>query len=144
MDYYWLKAFHIIAFTVWMAGMFYLPRLFAYHASAPLGSESATLLAVMERNLLRLVMNPAMIITFGFGIWLAMMTDAFSQPWMHVKMTLVLLLAGFHGGCAVWRKQLAGGTCTRSARFFRMVNLLPIIVFIGIVLLAIVGKLSWF
>lgn len=136
MSYLYLKAFHIIAFTSWMAGMFYLPRLFAYHASTSVGSESSELLKVMERRLLRIIMNPAMILTFVFGVWLVMITEAYKGGWFHAKFTLLLVMAGMHGYFAVTRKKFAADARPKSPKFYKIINEVVTILFIVIVLLA--------
>lgn len=133
-----VKAFHIISFTAWMAGMFYLPRLFVYHADAASGGELSETLKTMEHRLLRIIINPAMILTFAFGLWLAVITEAWSSGWFHAKLLLVLLLVGFHGACARWRKRFAKDTNTHSSKFYRRMNEVPTLLLIGIVLLAVV------
>ena len=132
------KALHIISFTAWMAGLFYLPRLYIYHVSAAAGGELSETLKVMERRLLRIIINPAMFLTFGFGLWLTVMTQAWaSGGWFHAKATLLLAMVGFHGACAVWRKQFERDANTHSARFYRIANEVPTLLLIGIVLLAV-------
>lgn len=141
MEYYLLiKALHIIAFTSWMAGMFYLPRLFAYHADAKPGGGLSETLKIMERRLLRIIINPAMVATFVFGIWLIVLTG-YGAPgtggWLHAKIVLVLLLAGLHGFLASARKKFLHDSNTRSARFYKILNEVPTVLFVGIVLLAV-------
>ena len=136
-SYLILKSLHVIAFTSWMAGMFYLPRLFAYHAEAPVGGPVSEQFKIMERRLLRIIMNPAMLLTFGLGIWLAIMTDAFREGWFHIKFTLVLGMAGLHGYFAVTRKAFQHDERPHSARFYKIINELVTILFIVIVLLAV-------
>lgn len=132
-----VKALHIISFTAWMAGMFYLPRLFIYHVKAEKGGELSETLKVMERRLLRIIINPAMILTFAFGLWLVMLTEAWTGGWFHAKMTLLLLLTAFHGFCAVARKQFERDANTRSEKFYRIANEVPTLLLIGIVFLAV-------
>lgn len=132
-----VKALHIISFTAWMAGLFYLPRLFIYHVKAAKGAELSETLKVMERRLLRIIMNPAMILTFGFGLWLMMISQAWTGGWFHAKLTLLLLLAGFHGFCAVARKKFERDENTRSEKFYRIANEVPTLLLIGIVFLAV-------
>jgi len=141
MEHYLLiKSLHIIAFTSWMAGLFYLPRLFAYHANAPKGSELSETLKIMERRLLRIIMNPAMILTWGFGIWLVIITG-YGAPdtggWIHAKIVLVLAMSGVHGFLAATRKRFDRDANTRSARFYKILNEVPTVIFIIIVLLAV-------
>jgi putative membrane protein len=137
MLYLTLKSVHIISFVAWMAALFYLPRLYVYHVSATPGSELDTTLQTMERRLLKAIMTPAMIATWVFGIWLAIHIGAFSQGWLHAKLTLVLLLSGFHGACSVWRKKFAQGINDKSETFYRVMNEVPTVLLIGIVLLVI-------
>src|SRR5690349_6693300 len=95
--YEWLKAFHIIAVIAWMAGMLYLPRLFVYHCEADVGSIQSETFKVMERRLLRAIINPAMILTWVLGLWLAYQGHWFTAPWLHAKLLLVILMSGVHG-----------------------------------------------
>ncbi len=138
--YLTLKALHIISFTAWMAGLFYLPRLYVYHANAAQGSELSETLKVMEHKLLRYIMNPAMILTFALGIWLVVVTG-YGGPgtgaWIHAKLLLVLVLAGFHGMCAGWRKKFAADANVKSHKFFRWANEVPTVALILIVFLAV-------
>ena len=92
--YQWLLAFHIIAVIAWMAGMLYLPRLFVYHCEADPGSRQSETFKVMERRLLKAIINPAMIVTWVLGLWLAWSGGWFAAPWLHVKLALVLGMMG--------------------------------------------------
>jgi protoporphyrinogen IX oxidase len=132
-----LKTLHIIAFVAWMAGMFYLPRLFVYHAEAKAGGEASAMLEVMELKLLRYIMNPAMIATWVFGLWLALRFELYQGGWFHIKATLVLFMSGLHGRFAVHRKQFLRGENKYSARYFRIINEVPTILLIFIVYLVI-------
>lgn len=136
--YLWIKAFHVIAMTAWMAGMFYLPRLYVYHAESGTGSPQSETFKVMERRLLRAIMNPAMIVTLLLGGLLAGMPGTFQQGWLHVKLLLVLCLVGFHGALAVWRKDFEHGRNRRSGKFYRVMNEVPTVLLIVIVILAVV------
>ncbi len=141
MDFYKLAlTMHIISFTSWMAGMFYLPRLFAYHAGVKPGSDLDTQFQVMERRLLRVIINPAMIATLVFGIWLVALTG-YGRPgtghWLHAKLLLVLCLLGLHGFLAGARKRFIRGTNGRSTRFYKVINELITIIFVVIVTLAV-------
>jgi putative membrane protein len=141
MDYYFLiKALHIISFISWMAGMFYLPRLFVYHADAKMGGELSDTLKIMERRLLRIIINPAMVSTWVFGIWLTVLTG-YGAPgtgqWLHVKIALVLALSAFHGYLAHIRKRFDKDKNTRSRRFYKYLNEIPTILMVVIVLLAV-------
>jgi len=138
MLYPWLKAFHIIAVVAWMAALFYLPRLFVYHAEAPAGSDRSETFKIMERRLLRMIAGPASIAVWILGLWLAYELDAWSQPWLHAKLLLVVLLTGFHHFCAAMVKKFAADANTRSAKFYRIVNEVPTLLLIGIVILVVV------
>lgn len=136
-----VKAFHIIAFTSWMAGMFYLPRLFAYHAGTAVGSETSELFKVMERRLMRIIINPAMIVTFGLGIWLVTIVHPMSgagNGWFHAKAFLLVFMFGLHGYFSATRKALARDERPRSPKFYKIINEVVTILFVVIVLLAVV------
>lgn len=132
-----LKALHIVSVISWMAGMLYLPRLFVYHAEQAAGSESSEMLKVMERRLLRYIMNPAMIATFVFGGLLLLQPGIFAFGWLHIKLMLLVFLMGFHGMCSRWRKDFAIDKNTKQARFFRIANEIPTVIMVVIVLLAV-------
>lgn len=137
--YNWFKALHLIAVISWMAGLLYLPRLFVYHADADKGSELSETLKIMERRLLRIIMNPAMIATWIFGICLVWANTALlQQGWLHAKLTLVILLTGFHHVLARWRKTFLKDDNGRNAKFYRRVNEIPTALMIVIVILVIV------
>lgn len=138
-NYYpWIKAIHIIAVIAWMAGLLYLPRLFVYHAGAPAGSERSEMLKIMERRLLRAIMNPAMIAAFVLGILLLMTPGILSGAWWHAKLLLVVVLAGVHMAMAAWRKAFEEDRNTKSAGFFRLMNEVPTLIMIAVVILAVV------
>jgi putative membrane protein len=135
----WLKALHVIAVIAWMAGLLYLPRLFVYHADTRVGSDLSETFKVMERRLLRAIANPAMIAVFVFGGALAFAEGIENLGgWFHVKVLLVLVLAGLHGLMARWRKEFERDERVHSARFFRIANEVPTVLMIAIVVLAIV------
>jgi putative membrane protein len=138
--YPWIKALHLIGVIAWMAGLLYLPRLFVYHCEVAPGSAEDLRFQAMERRLLRVIMNPAMIATFVFGIALAGMEGPalWSQGWIYAKLILVLALAGFHGALSGWRKGFALGRNRHSQRFYRIANELPTLAMIAIVILAVV------
>ena len=137
--YHWVLAGHILAVIAWMAGLFYLPRLFVYHSKAAAGSEMDATFQVMERRLLRAIMNPAMIAVWVFGLWmLALYPEWLREGWMHAKLLLVLGMSGFHMACARWRRQFAAAGNTRTERFYRIANEVPTLLLIGIVLLVVV------
>ncbi len=136
--YLLIKALHLISMTAWMAGMFYLPRLYAYHAAEPVGSPTSETFKIMERRLLRVIINPAMIATFIFGGMLLFIID-FGRPqhWFDAKFVLVLAMAGLHGFFARTRKKLARDERPRSARFYKIINEVVTLLFVAIVLLAV-------
>jgi len=135
----YIKAFHVIAIIAWMAGLLYLPRLFAYHASAAKGSELSETFKVMEKRLLRYITTPAMIASWILGLYLAFtVIDWKADSWFHAKLGLVLLLSAFHGALAKWTKDFAADANTHDARFYRMMNEVPTLLMIGIVILVIV------
>lgn len=137
--YLWLKALHIILVVSWMAGLFYLPRLFVYHAEASAGSELSETFKVMERKLLRVIMNPAMIATWTFGILMVVAAPGLlQQGWLHAKFTLVVLMTVFHHALALWRKKFLADQNTRSHKFYRKINEVPTVLLILIVILAVV------
>jgi putative membrane protein len=138
--YLWIKAFHIIAVIAWMAGMLYLPRLFVYHCETAPGSADSERFKVMERRLLRMIINPAMIAVWILGLTLSFLpaTDAWHQGWFHLKFALVIAMSGVHGLFASWVKLFAKDANTRPARFYRMWNEVPTALMIAIVILAVV------
>jgi putative membrane protein len=139
MLYEWLKAFHIIAVIAWMAGMLYLPRLFVYHCAADAGSTQSETFKVMERRLLRAIMNPAMIVTWALGLWLAWYGGWFaSGGWLHAKLVLLILLSGLHGMMSRYVRDFAADRNRKSARFYRIFNEIPTVLMIAIVVLAVV------
>jgi putative membrane protein len=136
--YDWLKALHVVAVIAWMAGMLYLPRLFVYHCDAPSGSAQSETFKVMERRLLKAIMNPAMIVTWGSGLTLAFAGGWYESGWLHAKFVLVLVLSAVHGALAKTVKRFAADANTRPARFYRILNEVPTVLMIGIVVLVIV------
>jgi putative membrane protein len=136
--YLWIKALHIIALIAWMAGLLYLPRLFVYHVDAAPGSVQSQTFKVMERRLLKFIMNPAMIATWGFGLILMISGGWSKAPWMHAKLLLVLLLSGAHGVFAKWVKTFAADRNARPARTYRIANEVPTVLMILIVILVVV------
>jgi protoporphyrinogen IX oxidase len=141
--YQWIKAFHIIAVIAWMAGMLYLPRLFVYHCATAKGSEQSETFKIMERRLLRAIINPAMVATWLLGLWLAWNgPDSrygwFASGWLLAKLVLVLALSALHGFFARWVKDFAADRNQHSQRFYRIINELPTLIMIGIVILAVV------
>ncbi len=135
----WIKAFHIVAVVCWFAALFYLPRLFVYHAQST-DAVSIQRFAVMERKLYRGIMTPAMIATWILGIWMLWLGHDYylSQHWMHAKLTLVLLLTGYHFSCGYYRRALLVNPQYKSHVFFRWFNEAPILLLIAIVILVVV------
>jgi putative membrane protein len=134
-----IKALHIIAMVAWMAGMFYLPRLYAYHADAQAGSEISETFKLMENRLLRIIINPAMIATWLFGLILMFgFINLGTAGWLHAKLVLVIGLTVFHIMLARWRKDFAADRNTRSSRYYRIANEVPTLLLIIIVFLAVV------
>jgi putative membrane protein len=138
MLYLWLKAFHVVAVIAWMAGMLYLPRLFVYHCEVPVGSAQSETFKVMERRLLKAIINPAMIVTWLLGLYLAWEGGWFRSGWLHGKLALVLVLSGIHGIYVRRLKEFAADRNTRPARYYRILNEVPTVLMIGIVVLVIV------
>lgn len=137
MLYEWLRAFHIVAVIAWMAGMLYLPRLFVYHADVPPGSERSEMLKVMERRLLKAIINPAMVATWILGPLLAWMSGFWASPWLWLKFALVLGLSGVHGHLSKAVRTFAADRNTRGSRYWRIVNEVPTVLMIAIVLLVV-------
>jgi putative membrane protein len=138
----WIKAFHVIFVITWMSGMLYLPRLFVYHTQAKPGSEGSERFKVMERKLIRAIINPSMIAVWILGPALAWITGAYLDVWLQIKFVLVIVLSGIHGflvGC--WRDFEADRN-TRSERFYRIINEIPAVLMIFIVILAVVKPFS--
>ncbi|AWC21480.1 protoporphyrinogen oxidase HemJ [Aminobacter sp. P9b] len=136
--YLWAKAIHVIAVISWMAGMLYLPRLFVYHAEAEKGSVQSETFKVMERRLLRAIINPAMIVTWVFGLWLAWKGFDFSGGWLHAKLTAVLLLSGVHGYLSASVRRFAEDRNEKPSRHWRIVNEIPTVLMVVIVILVVV------
>ncbi|MEZ0168869.1 protoporphyrinogen oxidase HemJ [Microvirga sp. TS319] len=136
--YLWLKAFHVIAVIAWMAGMLYLPRLFVYHCDAPKGSIQSETFKIMERRLLKAIINPAMMVTWVLGLYLVWDGGWYKSGWLHAKVLLVLILSGLHGVYVRRLKDFAADKNTRSAKYYRILNEVPTVLLIGIVILVIV------
>jgi putative membrane protein len=136
--YEWLKALHIIAVIAWMAGMLYLPRLFVYHCEADPGSRQSETFKVMERRLLRAIINPAMIVTWLLGLWLAWSGGWFAAPWFHAKLVLVVAMSGVHGMLSKYVREFGADRRRKSQKFFRILNEVPTSLLILIVILAVV------
>ncbi|EAT10757.1 protoporphyrinogen oxidase HemJ [Bermanella marisrubri] len=135
----WVKAFHIIAVVCWFAAIFYLPRLFVYHAMSE-DTASIERFKIMERKLYRGIMTPSMIATVILGLWLISYNVDYymSQGWLHAKLSLVVLLIGFHFYCGHLMKQFRDDMNTKSDKFFRVLNEVPVFALVAIVILAVV------
>lgn len=146
MWYLWLKALHVVAVIAWMAGMLYLPRLYVYHAAAARGGELSETFKVMERRLLRGIINPAMIVTWITGLALAFGPalnlwngpDWSADGWLHAKLALVLAMQLVHAAYARWRRQFAQDDNRHGATYYRFANEVPTVLLIAIVILVIV------
>lgn len=137
-DPYWIKAFHLMAVISWMAGIFYLPRLYVYHAEAEVGGSASETFKVMEEKLLRIIMNPAMIVTWVLGLFAAWQGALWFEAWFLLKLVLVIGMTVFHMMLAKWRKEFAADANTRSHKFYRLANEVPTVLMFVIVILAVV------
>ena len=138
MFYQWLLAFHIVAVIAWMAGMLYLPRLFVYHCAADPGSMQSETFKVMERRLLKAIINPAMILTWVLGLWLVWQGGWLMAPWLHAKLALVLGMTGVHGILTKYVREFAADKRRKPQKFFRILNEVPTVLLILIVILVVV------
>lgn len=136
--YQWVKAVHVMAIISWMAAMLYLPRLFVYHAEAGPGSPISATFKVMEHRLLTVIMNPAMVISWVLGLWLAWQAGYLLSLWFLGKLMLVLLLSGVHGHLSASVRAFAEDRNTRTSKHWRMLNEVPAALMVGIVILVIV------
>lgn len=136
--YRWMLALHVMAVIAWMAGMFYLPRLFVYHCGAEPGSKQSETFKVMERRLLTQIINPAMIVAWAAGIWLIVAGGLIHAGWLQAKLVFVLLLSGFHGMLAAYVRDFAADRNRHSEGYYRVINEVPTVLMIAIVVLAIV------
>ncbi len=136
--YEWIKALHIIAVIAWMAGMLYLPRLFVYHCDAEPGSKQSETFKVMERRLLKAIINPAMIATWIFGLWMVWLGQWHHAHWFQAKFALVLAMSAVHGFYVRWVRAFAADQNMHSQKFYRIINEVPTILMIGVVILVVV------
>jgi putative membrane protein len=138
--YLWVKALHVAAVIAWMAGLFYLPRLYVYHCGMVRGSAESERFKVMERRLLKQIMNPAMITTWCAGLVLVLTPGVvdWSAGWWHIKLASVLLMTGAHGAMSKWRREFLEDRNTRSHRFYRFANEIPTVLMLIIVVMVIV------
>ena len=136
--YLWIKAVHVIAIIAWMAGMLYLPRLFIYHVAAEPGSVQSETFKVMEKRLLTIIINPAMIISWVLGLWLAWHGGWLASPWLHLKLAAVLALSACHGYFSAAVRKFSEDRNDKSERHWRIMNEAPTLLMIAIVVLVIV------
>ena len=136
--YEWVKALHILSVISWMAGLLYLPRLLIYHFDAEIGSVQSETFKIMERRLLKAIMNPAMIASWVFGLWLIYLTEAYVEGWFVSKFFLVFLMTAFHMFEARWVKEFAADLRRHSTKFYRVANEGPTLLMVGIVILVVV------
>ena len=136
--YEWIKAIHVMAVIAWMAGMLYLPRLMVYHVESAVGSIQSETFKIMERRLLKGIINPAMILTWVLGLYLAWAAFGFKGGWLHGKILLVFILSGVHGYLAGRVRAFAEDRNDKSARFYRIINEVPAVLMVGVVILVIV------
>jgi len=138
--YTWAKAIHLIAVIFWMAGLLWLPRLFVYHSQAEKDGELEAKMIESAAKLMRIIMNPAMVVALIFGLILVgyNIENLTSTIWLPIKLLCVFLLFGYHGSLSKTRKQFAAGERPKSEKYFRMINEIPSILTIIIVILAIV------
>ena len=137
LNYNLLKSLHIISFTTWMAGLFYLPRIYVYHSMEKKESKSYMTFSVMEKKLLKYIMNPSFILTFVTGTVLVLITKQYNEKWFVLKFLLVFVMAIFHMYCAKVRKDFYNKTNIKTDKYFRVVNEVPTVLFILIVLLVV-------
>lgn len=136
--YEWLKAFHVIAVIAWMAGMLYLPRLFVYHCDAEPGSQQSETFKVMERRLLKIIINPAMIATWLLGLWLVHESGFWKAGWMHAKFALVIAMSALHGILVRRVRDFGADRNRHSRKYYRIINEVPAALMVLIVILVIV------
>ncbi len=136
--YHWIEAFHVISVIMWMAGMFYLPRLYVYHTTVKPGSESDNLLQIMERRLLRCIINPAMCFSVGLGVTLMVMKGTYYYAWFHIKASAVFLMIIIHMLCAKHRKDFVTGSNKKNSTYFRILNETVTVLVVVIVIMVIV------
>ena len=138
MSYEWVKAFHVIAVMSWMAGLLYLPRLFVYHAQAEMGSVRSETYKLMERRLLKAIMNPAMIISWALGIWMIVLNPSlFEFGWMWAKFGCVILMTACHMVFAKMRRQFEEDSAIRKDKRYRIWNEVPTLLMVVIVIMAV-------
>lgn len=142
-NYEVFKSLHIIFVISWMAGMFYLPRLFVYHTEVRIGTEEDKRFQIMEKRLIRIIINPTMILTMIFGLLLSIAYGISNLGvWFHIKIGLVLILSAYHGLLSLWRKDFERGANKHSAKFYRIINEIPFVIMAIIVFLVVMKPLD--
>jgi putative membrane protein len=136
--YLWFKALHVMSVLAWMAGLFYMPRLFVYHSQQAAASATSETFKVMEAKLMRIIMNPAMVSSWLFGLLTAWKLDAWTAGWFHVKLLMVLAMTGFHLMLARWSRDFAADANRHPERFYRIANEVPTLLMMVIVVMAVV------
>ncbi|MFC1673032.1 protoporphyrinogen oxidase HemJ [Pseudomonadota bacterium] len=136
--YNWVRAFHIIAVISWMAGLLYLPRLFVYHTQAQTGSSQSETFKIMERRLYKAIMFPAMIVSWGLGMWIFTANELWTEGWAHAKLASAVLLTVAHFMMAKWKNDFANDRNERPEVFFRIANEVPTVLMIAIVIFVVV------
>ena len=140
--YEWLKVLHVVAVISWMVGLFYLPRLFVYHADAEAGGEPAATFVVMEQRLVKVIMAPAMMVSWAVGLWLAWSGFGFQGTWLWIKIAGVIGLTGFHVFLSRSARRFAAGDNTMTARQWRMANEVPTVLMIVVIIMVIIKPFS--
>ncbi len=135
--YYWIKFFHIVFVTTWMAGLFYLPRIFVYHSNANKKSTEYKTFITMEYKLMKFIMNPSLILSWLFGLLLVIHLEIYDQIWLNLKFVLVIGMSIFHMYCARIRKQFEKGQNKNEDKFFRFINEIPTVLFLVIIFLVV-------
>ncbi len=141
--YEWTKVIHLLAVISWMAGLFYLPRLFVYHADKAVGGEPDLTFLVMERRLLKAIMRPAAVVVLLSGLWLLhVLALPWNTPWVLLKLVAVTLMFGFHGLLEHHAGQFRKNLRVKSQRYFRVINEVPTVLLIAIVIFVVVRPFS--
>ena len=140
MLFQWIKVLHIVSVMAWMAALLYLPRLFVYHSTAPIGSEPSETFKIMERRLARAIMTPAMLASWLFGVWLVILAGWWSAPWLHAKLFFVVAMTVVHGFLMRHTRGFAEDKRVYSSRFWRILNEIPTILMILVVILVVVKQ----
>jgi putative membrane protein len=138
MIYLWVKSLHVIAVIAWMAGMLYMPRLFVYHCTAEIGSVQSETFKIMERRLYKAIMNPAMMVAWVVGLYIAWEQSFFTHPWFHFKLAMVVLMTVIHVMLGRYVRAFAADRNMHSHKFYRVINEIPTLLMIGAVILVIV------